>query len=186
MKKLLNVVSMDPSLRNWGVSHLTLSSDLDILVQSVDLFQSEETKSKTIKQNSSDITAANYIYACTRKYVEAVRPNVIVIEVPIGSQSARAMASYGVCIGLIGSIKSWGIPIIEVSPFDVKKVIGKRETTKQEIVDWVLTSNPETPFPLYRGQINMSKAEHIADSIVATYASLNKPQMKELIHAYYN
>lgn len=179
-----NILGIDPSLRNWGVSHCVLTSPSTFRVNHSDLFQSKDDK--TVKPNISDLMASYGLYQSIREYASIVRPNVIVIELPIGSQSYSAAVSYGICIGLIGAIKSWGIPVIPVSPYDVKKVIGKKETTKQEIIDWVSQNYPEVQFPMHRSQITVGKAEHIADSIVAVHAALLKPELKGLIHAYYN
>lgn len=64
--------------------------------------------------------------------------NMVVVEVPVGSQSARSMASYGICIGILASITK---PMIQVTPTEVKMAtVGSKTASKQDMIDWATSA----------------------------------------------
>lgn len=164
----MKILGIDPSLRNWGLAVMELDKELTIL------------KTHTIRTNKipkhksvavTDVNTAKFILDELKDYLEGI--DAICIELPLGSQTSTAMKSYGLCIGLVGYIATLGIPVIYKNPFDIKKVIGKRDTTKEEIIDWVNTNHPNK-LSKYK-----TVAEHQADAVLAVYASLN--ELKELL-----
>ena len=173
---LLRVVGMDPSLRHWGLAvgtyHL-LSKQL--LIERVDVINPVISKSKQVRQNSLDIDSAKQLYASAR--VAAQDAQAIFIEVPVGSQSARAMASYGICVGVLGSLQSEGIPFFEMTPTEIKLAgPGIKTATKQQMIEWAVSTHPEANWPYYKRNgvslVSESTAEHQADAIAAIHAGL--------------
>ena len=122
------------------------------------------------------------------KAIKAIQDvDVIFAEVPIGSQSSRAMASYGVCIGVLGALKALNYPVIQVTPNEVKvRTTGSKTASKEEMINWVLTQHPHINFPTkkYKGtdQIIYSKAEHMADAVASIYAGLDTPEFKSYLN----
>lgn len=168
---MIKVLGLDPSLRNWGLAAcLYREGKLEVVETRI----TKTKNTKGIKQNASDIIAANTLYN------ELIAPikwaDVICIEVPHGSQSSRAMVSYGVCVALIGVIQTINPNIIQVSANDVKAIVRTdkdHKPTKQEIIDWVKDKHPEANLP------TTLSAEHICDAIVAVYAAMNTKEFKE-------
>lgn len=176
---MLKILGFDPSLRNWGVAAATLDLQTDKLsVRYMDVVQPIISKNKQVRVNNQDLQAAEQLYAQAHKL--AKQADVICIEVPHGSQSARAMASYGICIGVIGSLRHLGIPIIELSAMEVKQVLGKKDATKAEIIAYVQQHHPEAPIPSLNNKINFSKAEHACDAVVAIHAAKQTDLFKVL------
>ena len=170
---MIKILSYDPSLRNWGVVKATYDIGL-LTIQDTSIIKTKNTKSKTVKQNQSDIQSANELYLGLVDEVKSA--DLICIEVPHGSQSSRAMVSYGVCVALIGVIQALNPNIIQVSANDVKAVVRTdkdHKPTKQEIIDWVKDKHPEANLP------TTLSAEHICDAIVAIYAAMNTKEFKE-------
>lgn len=168
---MINIISFDPSLRNWGIAACTYYKGT-LEVMEVHIAKTNNTKG--IKQNASDIIAATTLYNAIIKGVEWA--DLICIEVPHGSQSSRAMVSYGVCVALIGVIQTINPNIIQVSANDVKAIVRTNKDhkpTKQEIIDWVKDKHPEANLP------TTLSAEHICDAIVAVYAAMNTKEFKE-------
>ncbi len=64
----------------------------------------------------------------------------------------------------------------EVTPQQVKAIVGNPKATKADVIQWVQQHHPEAPLERYRDAINESKAEHQADAIVAIYAGLKSLQ----------
>ena len=185
MNRALNVVGLDPSLRNWGISKGTLDlSTGKLIIHQVSVVSPVLTTGKQVRQNSLDLESAKQLCFSTREAV--VGAQAIFVEVPVGSQSARAMASYGICVGILGSIRASGIPFFEVTPNEVKlSTVGKKTATKQEMIAWATTRHPEANWPTYKQngvvRITEAKAEHMADATCAIYAGINTNEFKQLI-----
>lgn len=181
---LLNVVGQDPSLRHWGIAkgvYDTVTRTLTI--NSVEVTEPCLSKNKQVRQNSLDLEAAKQL--CEAALVSAQTAHAVFVEVPVGSQSARAMASYGVCVGVLGSLRASGTPLFEVSPIEVKLAGAGKLASKQEMIDWAVSKHPEANWPKHSKQgellISNTKAEHQADAIAAIYAGLASNTFKQLL-----
>lgn len=171
----LTVVGMDPSLRNWGLAiGLYDLGTKQITIEQLALINPVLPTGKQVRQNSLDIESAFQLYREAALAVE--HADAIFVEVPVGSQSARAMASYGICIGVLGALRLIH-PFFEVTPTEVKLAgPGSKTATKQDMIQWARATHPEAAWPMYkhRGSMEISeaKAEHMADAIAAIHAGL--------------
>ncbi len=180
---ILRVVGFDPSLRNWGVAAGTYCTVTDKLtIKSLEVISAEVPTGKQVRQNSKDLEVAFQLFQGVEKYLEHAQ--AIFVEVPVGSQSARAMASYGVCVGVLGSIRARGHAFIEVTPNEVKLVVGKALASKQNMIDWAMLNHPEAPWPTktIKGveSVITGQAEHMADAAAAIRAGLASNLFKQL------
>jgi len=173
----IKVVGLDPSLRNWGIAigHLIPGAADSLRIHTLEVINPVLSKGKQVRQNSLDLESAKQLCEGVLQAVQGAQ--AIFVEVPVGSQSARAMASYGICVGVLGAIRAIGIPLFEVSPSEVKLAgPGKGTATKLEMIRWATEKHPEAPWPVYtqKGQvlINTTKAEHMADATAAIYAGM--------------
>lgn len=170
----INILGLDPSFRNWGLSKAMYDTDS----QKLSVLYGEVLTSKHNlyeKQNQKDLYSACLL---TEKLKQHWTNDIdlVCIELPHGSQSARAMVSYGVVLGILSQF----IPnthCIFVSANNVKKTVGCRDTTKKEIIQWVTDKHQEFTLPKA-----LNKAEHIADSIVAIHAVLSSKQFEEYLN----
>lgn len=177
------VVGMDPSMTNWGIAEGTLCLTTGFLdLTNLSLTEPEKLGGKQVRQNSTDLFVAEQL---ADKAIEAAKQaKVVFVEVPVGSQSARAMASYGMCVGIMGAIRAIGIPLIEVSPLEVKLAFtGDRNATKQAMINQALSLYPNANFPMFRGKIT-GKAEHVADAIAAIHAGANTQAFQNLMRLF--
>ena len=172
-----SVVGFDPSLRNWGIAKGVLipGSSLQLKIDAVDVIQPVLPKGKQVRQNSIDLEAAKQL--CDAAWKAAQGAQAIFVEVPVGSQSARAMASYGICVGVLGALRTSGVPFFEVTPTEVKLAShGSKTATKAEMIAWACNTHPEANWPTYQSNgkthISEAKAEHMADAIAAIYAGI--------------
>lgn len=165
------VLGMDPSLRNWGLAQGNLDLETGILEDlHLSLIQPLDLKGKQVRQNSQDLHLAEQLAFGALE--AAKQAKCVFVECPVGSQSARAMASYGICVGVLGSIRSMGIPLIEVSPIEVKKVFtGNPNATKELMIKTAEGFYPDANFPRQKGKI-VAKAEHMADAVAAIHAGV--------------
>ena len=185
---IVKVAGFDPSLRNWGIAIGTYNTELLTLeVQSIDICQPDTLTGKQVRQNSKDLHKAEQL---TAKAVEAARGvNVTFVEVPVGSQSARAMCSYGICVGILGALRAGGIPFIEVTPTEVKTATNQPKTaSKEDMIHWATANHPNVNWPIYKrkGELILTKsiAEHQADAIAAIYAGIKTPAFQQLLAMY--
>lgn len=179
----LQVVGFDPSLRNWGIAKGVIDiQEQCLVVQQLRVTTPVLPKAKQIRQNSQDLESARQLYE--EAWAFAKDAQAIFVEVPVGSQSARAMASYGICVGILGSLRAAGIPFFEVTPLEVKKAsCGKVTASKQEMITWAMNNHPDAPWPTYQQHnkllVSEAKAEHMADAIGAIYAGVRDNQFKQ-------
>lgn len=167
----LRIVSHNPSLRNWGMACLYLDTETKVIsIVELHVVQHVAPRALTktnVKDLSSSVALVNAIAIVSRNF----KPDLHIAELPYGSQTFKAAVGYGLCIGVLGSIPC--TQLITVTPHEVKKMVGDGNPTKHDVVDWVLKHHPTCPFPIHNNAINMSKAEHMADAIVATHAALH-------------
>ena len=172
-----NVVGFDPSLRNWGIAKGVLipSQEMQLRIDWLDVIQPVLPTGKQVRQNSVDLESAKQL--CEGAWKAAQGAHAIFVEVPVGSQSARAMASFGICVGVLGALRTSGVPFFEVTPTEVKLAsAGKKTATKSEMIEWGVKQHPEAQWPTYLSngtmKISEAKAEPMADAIAAIYAGI--------------
>lgn len=177
MSKIIQIIGIDPSLRNTGIARGWLNIEtLEWEVESVELNETEKGKSKTVRKSSDDFDRARILHEAV---AEAERgAQIAFVEMPIGSQNAAAMLSYGVCISLIASLD---IPVIQCTPAEVKKfATGDKMATKEEMIAWASEKFPDINW-LRQGTRILNKNEHLADAVGAINAGLKTDDFKALI-----
>jgi Holliday junction resolvasome RuvABC endonuclease subunit len=174
------VLGMDPSLRNWGLAAGALDLETGYLTGlHLKVIQPKEETSKQVRKNSKDLEIAKVLAFELEEYIGAAK--AIFVEVPVGSQSARAMASYGVCVGILGSLQARGIQLIEVTATEVKLALtGNKNATKDQMIAEAVKRYPEANFPMHKGK-PANKAEHVADAIGSIHAGVRTPVFKNLM-----
>lgn len=185
------VVGFDPSLTAWGIAFAILDLNQGYLdTPSLAVIEPVKPKGKQVRQNSTDMEVAEQLGKAALDY--ARRAKAVFVECPVGSQSARSMASYGVCVGILGVIRAEGIPLIEVTAVEVKKALtGIKSATKEQMIERAVQDYPKANWPLYeqngkgfkKGEIH-SKAEHAADAIGAIHAGVRTPVFQQVIRLY--
>lgn len=185
----MKIIGCDPSLSNFGIAFATL--DLDTLTFTVDdlkVAQTEPEKDKKVRKqvrkNSEDLERARLLH---RAAMEACQGEVFMafVEVPVGSQSARAMASYGVCLGVLAAVAET-LPMIQVTPTEVKLAgCGIKTATKEEMIEAMVAKYPNAPWPMktVKGIYTpiASKCEHLADAIGAIEAGIASDEFRHTI-----
>lgn len=183
--RTINVVGLDPSLRNWGIAVGTYDiGAAKLIIKRLDVINPVLPTGKQVRQNSLDLESAHQLYKGAAAVLEDA--HAVFVEVPVGSQSARAMASYGICVGVLGAIRGIGTPFFEVTPTEVKLAgHGTKTATKEQMISWAVNKHPEANWPTYKQQgkncISEAKAEHQADAIGAIYAGLASNTFKQML-----
>ena len=153
-------------------------------IDKLDLTSTVLPTGKQIRQNSLDLESAFQLYKGAVAASEGAQ--AVFVEVPVGSQSARAMASYGVCVGVLGALRANGVPFFEVTPTEVKLAgVGNKTATKIQMIEWAMGKHPEANWPTYKrnGQclVSEAQAEHQADAVAAIYAGIATNAFQQLL-----
>lgn len=174
--KTIKVLGIDPALRNFGfcVATVDVENDCIVSIDNLYLSKTEDERGKTVRRNSDDLRRAKEHVKTLKQLSEGV--TVAFAEVPVGSQSARAMASYGVCIGVLASCP---IGLFEVTPSEVKqRTVGVKTATKDEMIEWATERFPSAPWLRHNGRIKKDN-EHLADATAAIVAGLQTKQWQQ-------
>lgn len=188
---IIPVVGLDPSLDHWGITEASLDLETGFLEPvNLQVIEPVRLNTKQVRVNSADLHRAEQL---AQPVIEACKvAKIVFVECPVGSQSARAMASYGICVGILGAVRAMGTPLIEVTAYAVKAAMtGNRNATKQQMIDAAVTLYPGANWPLYtqggkgftKGEIH-SKAEHVADGFGAIHAGVQTPEFKNLLRLF--
>jgi hypothetical protein len=181
----IKVVGLDPSLSNFGVAQATIDLDtMAVTITNLRLISTEVEKDKKVRkqvrQNSQDLDRAQILHKGLQEVCDGHW--LAIAEVPVGSQSARAMASYGVCIGVLASCP---LPLIQVTPGEVKMAgAGVKTATKDEMIEWAMKKHPDANWlTMRRGgvMVPIGKNEHLADAVAAIYAGIETDQFQQMI-----
>lgn len=179
--RLINVIGIDPSLRNMGFCKATIDLDtMEVKVRDVILAETEANKktAKVVRKNCDDLDRAQILHDALVK--ECKGYTLAFVEVPVGSQSARAMASYGICIGVLAACP---IPMIQVTPSEVKlAATGSKHAAKQEMIEAAMIAHPNAPWLTRKSGgviVPVAANEHLADATWAIHAGIKTPQFKQ-------
>lgn len=185
------VVGFDPSLLHWGIAEATLDLTTGILGDPhLSIIEPDRLKEKQIRKNSKDLHEARQLAEAV--FLVAKKAKAIFVEVPVGSQSASGMKAYGMCVGILGTMLSQDIQLIEVTASEVKKALtGGIHASKAQMIAEALKLYPNSNFPRHtkngktfrKGEI-MDKAEHAADAIGAIHAGVSTPVFQSLLQLY--
>lgn len=182
MKKI-KIIGIDPSLRNFGIAIGTIDAENnDFDVHDLKLVSTESSNEKRVRKNSQDLERARALFKGVCEVIKKESPTYAFVEVPHGSQSARAMASYGICIGLLASLP---IPIIQVTAQENKvKAVKHKTASKEEMILWASGRFPKAPWikrKLKGEEVMVEKNEHLADAIGAINAGLQTDEWHNIM-----
>ena len=185
MMERIPIVGVDPSLRNFGIVRAMLDLyDLTFEVQDLILVQPKEgDNKKSVRKNSDDLRRAMALH---EGFAQACKgAQICFAEVPVGSQSARAMASYGMCLGVLAACS---IPLIQVTPTEVKLAgTGEATATKEEMIEAAVAEHPLAPWrrqerngqKFKKGDLKADN-EHLADALYAIKAGVQTADFRAM------
>ena len=181
MTQIIKVIGIDPSLAHTGLCKVTINAaTLEMEVEDLVLIKTEKSKDKRVRASYSDYERAREIHRAIQ--LASMDASLAIAEMPQGSQSARAAASYGVCIGVLSTIS---LPLIQVSPIEVKlATVGKKTASKEQMIDWAMTHHPDAPwlYDIHKGAKRLLLSnEHLADAVAAVAAGIKTDQFQSAL-----
>lgn len=178
---LIRVAAFDPAMRNWGMARLLVDPDTLSIAQVVELklTTTESQAGKTVRKSSDDFRRASEAYVAAMQF--ACWANLLVAEVPSGSQSSRASLGAGMSIGLLAALDQIN-PLFQVDPISVKKqVTGRRTASKDEMIAWAVSTFPNAKWLTrkVKGEVKLLDAnEHLADALAIAVTALRTSEFK--------
>ena len=173
----LPVIAIDPSLRNTGVA-LGHYQDDRLTITGLHLVETEKTKHKQTRKNSDDLACARLILDELRRHYREHEPVVTFVEVPSGTQSARASWSLGIMLGLIAALPH---PVVELTAQQVKKgFTGNKTASKESMIEAATERHPDLAW-LRRGGRLLNKNEHLADAVAVAHVGVQSVAFRELL-----
>lgn len=178
------VLGCDPSLSNWGLARGMLDLDTGTFTDvELLLVETKPDDTKQVRQNSKDITRCESIASGVIDWFNWA--SVTFVEVPVGSQSANGMKSYGVCVGILGAFRAMGNQLIEVSPTENKIALTNSKTaSKDSMIRAAHELYPEANWLKDSKGKLLNKNEHLADAIGSIHAGVNTPAFRTLMKLY--
>jgi hypothetical protein len=176
------LVGLDPSLRNTGIAvadYCELTKRI-VGIERIQLVSTEAGKKGKGRKNADDFNRARLLQAAIMKWVNIA--DCVLVEMPSGSQSARASLGSGAILGILSSIK---VPMVQVQPAETKMVVGKN-AEKVEIIDWAVNKYPRLPWLRQKRKpyALMNDNEHIADAIAVIHVGVEMPAFTAILARY--
>ena len=174
----IKILGIDPSLRNMGFAHAFVDIDTHEVeithLALADTASADKKTAKVVRKNSDDLCRAKILHEAL---IHHCQDRIFAfVEVPHGSQSARAMASYGICVGVLAACP---IPIIELTASEVKiAATGDKQAAKEEMIEWAMGLHPNANWLRRAGKPVLAN-EHLADAIACIYAGLKTNQFTQ-------
>ena len=175
MSRKLRAVGVDPAFNNSGFCRGFIESGVGggrlFVPSSIHLAQTKPAKAKSIKKSADDFARAQYLAEEIRAHTAGA--DVVFVEMPTGSRSARAAKTLGIAVGCLTGIES---PIVSVSALQGKLALtGQRHASKAEMIEAAKARNPELE---WTGTL---KDEHMADALAAVLAGMQTAQFFDMV-----
>lgn len=177
MPRLIKVLGVDPAFSNMGFARTTIDLDtLEIKVDSLLLIKTESQQGKSQRKNSDDLRRGNQLYKALCQQTDGC--TIAMVEVPHGSQSARASWALGIALGVLSACP---IPIIQLTAQQVKlATVGSKTTKKDEMIEWATNLYPNAVW-LRQGTRLVAANEHLADAVATVHAGIKLDEFLQLV-----
>lgn len=177
----IKVLGLDPAFAAFGVVVAELNLDtLEIDILAMELLKTEKMAGKGYRVSSDNLRRAQSLNTgLLQHYPEA---SLVFSEIPQGSQSAKACTALGIAVGIVACCP---LQIIEATAMEVKKAsTGKKNASKQEMIEWATTLYPSAPWKtkIRKGELSFTNDnEHLADAIGVIHAGIETSQFKQVV-----
>lgn len=174
---IIQVTSVDPSLRNFGMARMMLDTDtLRFAIEDLVLIETEKQSGKVVRQNSDDLRRSKEIVTAFHKMCEG--STFCFAEIPSGAQSARAAYSFGVAVGVIAGCP---IPVIQVQNFEAKiAAVGSKNASKDDMIAWATRMYPDAPWKFHGVKLTNNN-EHLADAVAIAHAGIQTEEFQRFL-----
>lgn len=170
-------VGIDVAMANMGFVKALVNPDtLEILkILDLKLASTEPDKSKGVSRSDDRLRRGRELLQEMRVFCYGAF--IAVAEIPEGSQDANAAWCMGVATGIVCACS---IPLIPVTPRDVKAVTGIKNADKEAMRQWAYSQFPDAAW-LTHGKRRTNNNEHLADALAALTAGTRVIKFQNMI-----
>ena len=133
MERSRTILTNDPSFTAWGWA---IVNEVGDVVDAGCIKTAPDYKKKRIRKSDDRVQRAREIISRLYNLVDEYKVDLILTELPHGSQNAQAAVMIGIVTGILATLSySRDIPIEYYSEQDSKKaLLGKKAATKEEMI----------------------------------------------------
>lgn len=186
---LIRAVGIDAAFANMGFAQVEIDGAGRVDCLGLYLVTTEAIEDrKVVRKSSTELRRAQELCKALAQHTIDRGAQFAFVEVPSGSQSASAARALGIAVGVLGSCQ---VPIIEVSPMEVKRIINpdrKVKVSKLDVIKWAMQKWPQAPWILHRNSGKTFKKgepqncnEHLADAMATVMAGIATPEFQRLM-----
>ena len=182
--KTIKLLGIDAAFANTGMALCEYELETgSIIVNELRLCKTEADKAnkKVVRKNSDDLRRTSESIDALDQAIDEFAPSFAICEVPTGTQSARSAWCLGIAVGVIGHVAK-RVPLIQVTPKEVKDVTGLKFPDKAEMIEWASTKHPGANWPMQTVKgvksIVAGKAEHMADAVAVVHAGVRTTEFR--------
>lgn len=187
MIETIRVLGLDAAFANTGIvlaEYHIATNTVDVKELRVVQTTSDKSGKRVVRKNSDDLRRASEQLRALDKAIADHNPSFAFCEVPFGAQSARAAWALGISVGLIAHVET-RVPLIQVTPKEVKDVVGEKFPDKAQMIAWAVKTYPNANWPRARSggllKVVAGKAEHMADACATIHAGIATPEFQRVV-----
>jgi Holliday junction resolvasome RuvABC endonuclease subunit len=180
-QKMIYAIGIDAAFSNMGLARVAINQvamgQFQVECLHLSLVVTSGEDKKVVRKSSDSLRRAKVLHDALKGYVKYEQ--IAFAEVPSGSQSAPAARALGIAVGVLASCP---VPVIEVSPMEVKRLFGtgKKGATKAQIIEWAVAKWPDAPWLRYKGKLTQAN-EHLADALATVMAGIQTPEFQRMM-----
>lgn len=169
------VVGIDAALANMGMVMAIVNAKEQRVVEilKMELVKTQAEDKKTVRRASDRLRRGRELLRYMQQFCYG--GTIACAEIPEGSQDASAAWALGVATGVLCACP---LPIVEVSPREVKMAsVRKNTASKEEMRQWAYDKFPSAPWKTHGGKKTLDN-EHLADALAAIEAAMHTQQFR--------
>ena len=174
----MNVLGIDPGFSSlgWAVCVARYPAELQPIYCGI--IRTEKAGKKIqLRASEDNITRAQIIYAEIAGLLLSHKITLVCTESMSWPRNAGVVAKMGIVWGVIASVcHQWRIPMLQVSPVEIKKnLTGSKTASKEEMIAEIVSRYPKLELPSQK-----VLQEHAADAVAAVLACRQSMLFKAL------
>jgi len=164
---IIKAIAIDPAFANMGLARVSIDTQSSkVTCDDLKLIRTERLDLKVVRKSSSDLSRARVLSQALTEWC-------------YGSTIAFAAAKgLGIAVGVIAGCP---LPLIEVSPTEVKRLFGEKgPVSKAQIITWAMKTWPDAPWLKHKGKVTLAN-EHLADALAIVMAGMKTQEFQRLM-----
>lgn len=174
---IIKAIAIDPAFANMGLARVSIDTQSSkVACDDLKLIRTEQLDLKVVRKSSSDLSRARVLSQALTEWCYG--STIAFAEIPSGAQSAAAAKGLGIAVGVIAGCP---LPLIEVSPTEVKRLFGEKgPVSKAQIITWAMKTWPQAPWLKHKGKVTLAN-EHLADALAIVMAGMKTQEFQRLM-----